>query len=95
MLLQLKIFAIIFFYDDQSRNDIGIAIIYPKNSAGEINVFFENGKDILVIYRGSKYNVSTCTGSEGVHVYSDPNKRHLYYALGYEVVANCPKWIYE
>lgn len=81
--------------DNTSSNDIEVAIIYPKASVGVVNVTFEGENHMLIIGSGLKYKVSFCTSNEGVHVYSAFKSVHLYYALGYEVMANCSEEIYK
>lgn len=80
--------------DDKSLTDIDIAIVHPKASTGKVNVTF-GGDNILVTANKHKYSISLCASNEGVHIYSDPKKFHLYYSLGYEVIANCSEGVYE
>lgn len=83
------------FLDDISSNDIDIAVIYPKLNAREINVTFGDKEGVFITANAFKIRISFCTSTEGVHVYSEPKKYHLYYALGYEVMANCSEEVYE
>ncbi|EPO3374185.1 hypothetical protein [Enterobacter hormaechei] len=81
--------------DDKSLTDIDIAIVHPKASTGKVNVTFGVENNILVTDNKHKYSISLCASNEGVHIYSDPKKFHLYYSLGYEVMANCSEGLYE
>lgn len=83
------------FLDDMSLNNIDIAIIYPKLNAREINVTFGDKEGVFITCNAFKARVTFCTSTEGVHIYSEPKKYHLYYALGYEVMANCSEGVYE
>lgn len=81
--------------DDVFWGGINIAIIYPKAKIGKINVTPGGENHILISDNSFEYNIFLCTSREGVHIYSDYKKIHLYYALGYEVIASCSKEVYE
>lgn len=83
------------FLNDMSLNNIDIAVIYPKSNASEVNVTFGDKEGVFITGNAFKYRISFCTSTEGVHIYSEPQKYHLYYALGYEVMANCSEEVYE
>ncbi|EAV2737566.1 hypothetical protein PD335_005106 [Salmonella enterica] len=82
---------------NKSREDIDldIAIIYPKANMEDFTVKFDEKNNILIDDNNLKTVISSCTSTEGIHVYSDSKDIHLYYSLGYEIRANCSKEVYK
>lgn len=80
---------------NKSREDIDIAIIYPKANMEVFTVKFDKKNNILIDGNNLKTVISSCASTEGIHVYSDSKDIHLYYSLGYDVRANCSEEVYK
>lgn len=79
----------------RSEEGINIAIIYPKNNTGKLNVKIDENHNISIKNNNIKTVISYCTSNEGIHIYSNTKNTHLYYSLGYEIKANCSEEIYK
>lgn len=82
-------------FSNKSKEEIDIAIIYSKDSEGKYIVGFDKQYNVVIYNNDLKSIISTCTSNEGMHVYSDSKNIHLYYALGYNVEANCLEEVYK
>lgn len=81
---------------DNSDASVGIAFLYDKNIHPGI-YFIDNkvGRSMLVTIEGERFEIKSCNGSEGVHVYSSNPNEHLYYSYGYTVTNTCSNEVYE
>lgn len=76
-----------------SRGDI--VIIYPKKQENHMTVKFESHGQLTVLDGKNKSIIFHCTSYEGLHIYTESKKVHIYYPLGYGVEASCPDEVFQ
>lgn len=81
---------------NNSGSSVGMAFLYNEKIHPGID-FIDNkgGRSMLVTIEGERFEIKSCNGSEGVHVYSSNPNEHLYYSYGYTVTNTCYNEVYE
>jgi len=81
--------------DNKLQSAIDIAVILPKENSKTFTFKFDEKHRLLINYNSLKDVISSCASHEGVHIYSKSGDVHWYYALGYELMANCSDEVYK